>query len=122
MTRATRTPAHGVTLSDAAWVWGYVGLATYVGWVSGLLFGLRAAVVAILSQALIRVGKRTLRGPPLMAVVAVSFIATAFLHVVFPVAISVVAALLVLRFKVGTLKVLGICAVLGAVVVLAGLR
>lgn len=101
MTPATRRPAHGVTLGDAARVWGYVGLATYVGWVSGLLFGLQAAVVAIVSQALIRVGKRTLRGPPLMAVVA---------------------ALLVLRFKVGTLRVLGICAVLGAVVVLAGLR
>ena len=32
-----------------------------VQWVAGLLFGLQAAVVAIVVQALIRVGRRTLR-------------------------------------------------------------
>ena len=39
-----------------------------VGWVAGALFGLQAAVVAIVVQAVIRVGRRTLHSPFLRAV------------------------------------------------------
>lgn len=55
-----------------------------VPWVRGLLFGLQAAVVAIILQALIRIGRRTLRSTFLLAIAALSFVAVAFLSVPFP--------------------------------------
>jgi chromate transporter len=55
-----------------------------VAWVEGLLFGLQAAVVAIVIEAVIRIGKRTLRSPALLAVAALSFLAIAFLKIPFP--------------------------------------
>jgi chromate transporter len=58
-----------------------------IGWVAGALFGLQAAVVAIVVQALIRVGRRTLHGPFLVAVAAVAFAALYVFGVAFPVVI-----------------------------------
>ncbi len=55
-----------------------------VTWVAGLLFGLQAAVVAIVIEAVIRIGKRTLRSPALLSIAALSFVAIAFLKVPFP--------------------------------------
>ncbi len=55
-----------------------------VTWVEGLLFGLQAAVVAIVIEAVIRIGKRTLRSRALQAIAAISFFAIAFLKVPFP--------------------------------------
>ena len=56
-----------------------------VTWVSGLLFGLQAAVVAIVVDAVVRIGRRTLRGPVLRVVAALSFLAIFLLGVPFPV-------------------------------------
>lgn len=53
-------------------------------WVEGLLFGLQAAVVAIVVEAVIRIGQRTLRSGALQAIAAVSFVAIAFGHIPFP--------------------------------------
>lgn len=64
-----------------------------VTWVEGLMFGLQAAVVAIVIQALFRIGRRTLRSGALIAVAALSFMSIAFLQVPFP--IVVIAAALV---------------------------
>ena len=58
-----------------------------VGWVAGLLFGLQAAVVAIVVQALIRVAGRTLHTPFLRIVAAVAFVALFFFAVPFPIVI-----------------------------------
>ncbi len=55
-----------------------------VTWVEGLLFGLQAAVVAIVVEAVIRIGKRTLRSHALQAIAAGSFLAIAFLKMPFP--------------------------------------
>lgn len=55
-----------------------------VTWVEGLLFGLQAAVVAIVIEAVIRIGRRTLRSRALQLVAAVSFIAIALFKVPFP--------------------------------------
>ena len=63
-----------------------------VTWVEGLLFGLQAAVVAIVIEAVIRIGKRTLRSRALQVTAAVSFVAIAFGHIPFPY-IVIVAAL-----------------------------
>ncbi|MHB1163611.1 MAG: chromate efflux transporter [Candidatus Nanopelagicales bacterium] len=57
--------------------------------VSGLLFGLQAAVVAIVAQAAVRIGRRTLRSPALVLLAAGSFLAIALLNVPFPAIIAV---------------------------------
>jgi chromate transporter len=63
-----------------------------VGWVAGLLFGIQAAVVAIVAEAVIRIGRRTLRSTALRALAAASFVAIFAFAVPFPV-IVVAAAL-----------------------------
>ena len=55
-----------------------------IAWVAGLLFGLQAAVVVIVLEAVIRIGKRTLRTRALQITAATSFFAIAVLGVPFP--------------------------------------
>lgn len=55
-----------------------------VTWVRGLLFGLQAAVIALIVEALIRIGKRTLRSRALVVIATLSFVAVAFFSVPFP--------------------------------------
>jgi len=55
-----------------------------VTWVQGLLFGLQAAVVAIVIEAVIRIGRRTLRSPALLVIAGLSFLCIALLKVPFP--------------------------------------
>jgi chromate transporter len=56
-----------------------------VTWIGGLLFGLQAAVVAIVIEAVVRVGRRTLRTTALRLLAAASFLAIFLLHVPFPI-------------------------------------
>ncbi len=55
-----------------------------VGWVSALFFGLKAAVLAIVLQAVVRVGRRALRGNAMVAIAAAAFVAIFALGVPFP--------------------------------------
>ena len=64
-----------------------------LGFVAALFFGLKAAVLAIVLQAVVRVGKRALKNPPLRALAAASFLAIFALHLPFPL-IVVLAALI----------------------------
>jgi chromate transporter len=59
-----------------------------ITWVSGLLFGLQAAVVAIVAEAVQRIGRRTLRTRALQAVAIASFVAIFFLQVAFPLIVA----------------------------------
>lgn len=52
--------------------------------VTGLLFGLKAAILAIVVDAVIRIGRRALRHPALVAIAAAAFLAIFALHVPFP--------------------------------------
>ena len=52
--------------------------------VAGLFFGLKAAVLAVVVQAVIRIGSRALRNNVMVAIAAVAFIAIFFLHMPFP--------------------------------------
>ena len=67
--------------------WVYVAFGS-VTWVAGLLYGIKSAVVALVLQAVHRIGSKTLKKPtvaPLLWVVAaMSFIAVAILNVPFP--------------------------------------
>ena len=52
--------------------------------VAGVLSGLKAAVVALVLQAMLKIGRRALRGPLHMALAIGAFVALQFLHVPFP--------------------------------------
>jgi chromate transporter len=58
-----------------------------VGFVEALFFGLKAAVLAIVIQAVVRVGKRALRTRIMIALAAIAFIAIFFFNVPFPIII-----------------------------------
>jgi len=58
-----------------------------VGFIEALFFGLKAAVLAIVIQAVVRLGKRALRNRVMMALAAIAFIAIFFFDVPFPVII-----------------------------------
>lgn len=64
-----------------------------VTWIAGLLFGIQTAVIAIVVQAVIRVGRRSLRTPLLASLAVAAFVALALFGVRFP--YVVIAALLI---------------------------
>ncbi len=59
-------------------------LLGHVPAIEGLFFGLKAAVLAIVVQAVVRVGSRALKNNVLRAMAAVAFVAIFFLKVPFP--------------------------------------
>ncbi len=61
----------------------YAGLG-HMGSVAALFFGLKAAVLAVVLQAVIRVGSRALRNRAMVGVATAAFIAIFFLGVPFP--------------------------------------
>jgi chromate transporter len=58
-----------------------------VSFVEALFFGLKAAVLAIVIQAVVRVGKRALRNRIMIGLAAVAFIAIFFFNMPFPIII-----------------------------------
>ncbi len=58
-----------------------------VWYVEALFFGLKAAVLAIVIQALVRVSKRALRNNVMLALAAIAFVAIFFFAVPFPIII-----------------------------------
>ncbi len=70
-----------LAIMTLSWIYALYG---NVGFVAGLFFGLKAAVLAIVLQAVIRIGKRALKGPVMIGLAAVAFVAIFFLDVPFP--------------------------------------
>ena len=70
-----------MALSYVYALWGQVPVVT------ALLFGLKAAVLAIVIEAVIRIGKRALKSRALIALAAAAFIGIFFFAVPFPVII-----------------------------------
>ena len=67
-----------MALSVVYVLWGGVGV------VAGLFFGLKAAVLAIVVQAVIRIGQKALTSPARLVVAGLSFAAIAVLNAPFP--------------------------------------
>ena len=63
--------------------WLYVSLGN-VPTVSAFFYGLKPAVVAIVAEAVIRIGKKSLRNATLVMLAALSFIGIYFLNIPFP--------------------------------------
>ncbi|MCJ9751799.1 chromate efflux transporter [Neorhizobium sp. BETTINA12A] len=55
-----------------------------VGVVAGLFFGLKAAVLAVVVQAVFRIGSRALKNNAMVTIAAAAFVSIFFLHVPFP--------------------------------------
>jgi chromate transporter len=68
----------------------YVAYGT-VSWISGLLSGLQAAVVALVLQAIVRIGRRALRTRLHAALAVASFVALQFAQVPFPLVLLLAA-------------------------------
>ena len=67
--------------------------------VTGLLFGLKAAILAIVVDAVLRIGRRALRHPALVGIAAAAFAAIFALHVPFPWIVLGAAALGALGYR-----------------------
>ena len=70
--------------------------------VQGLLFGLKAAVLAVVLEALIKVSKRALKDWTMVALAGAAFIAIAFLKLPFPLIIAAAALIGILLRKTGS--------------------
>src|SRR5258708_6446263 len=73
----------------------------HVGMVEALFFGLKAAVLAIVIQAVVRVGKRALRNRVMIAVAASAFIAIFFFSISFPIIIITAGVIGYVGAKIG---------------------
>ncbi|HEY7875269.1 MAG TPA: chromate efflux transporter [Actinomycetota bacterium] len=69
-----------------------------ISWVEAIFYGLRAAVIAIVLAAVIRVGSKALKSPVAVAIAAGAFVAIFVVKVPFPIIIAVAA---VIGFVVG---------------------
>lgn len=79
-------------LAVMALSWVYV-LAGGVGWIAGVFFGLKAAVIALVAEALVRIGRRALKGPQAWAIAGAAFLALFFFGVPFPLVVLAAAGI-----------------------------
>lgn len=77
-----------VTIMILSWIYAAYG---NVGVVQALFFGLKAAVLAIVLEAVVRVGKRALKNNIMLGIATAAFIAIFFFHAPFPLIILVAA-------------------------------
>ncbi len=70
-----------VAIMGLSWVYALYGK---VGFVSALFFGLKAAVLAIVLEAVVRIGRRALKNRVLIGLAAAAFAAIFFLDAPFP--------------------------------------
>ena len=73
-----------VAIMALSWIYALYGK---VGIVSALFFGLKAAVLAVVLEAVVRIGKRALKNNVMVAIAAAAFVAIFFMKVPFPIII-----------------------------------
>jgi chromate transporter len=78
-------------------------LGSGVGIIDGLFFGIKAAVLAIVAQAVIKLSKRALKTQSFVGLAVVAFAAFAFINISFPVVI-LAAALIGILLTIGAAK------------------
>jgi chromate transporter len=77
-----------ISIMVLSWIYGAYGT---VGIVQALFFGLKAAVLAVVLEAVIRIGKRSLKNNVMLALAAAAFVAIFFFGVPFPLIILAAA-------------------------------
>ena len=74
-----------VAIMGLSWI--YVAFGN-VGLVGGLFFGLKAAVLAVVLHAVVRIGRRAVRNPAMVTLAGTAFIGIFVLHVPFPILVA----------------------------------
>ncbi|MES0172526.1 chromate efflux transporter [Mesorhizobium sp. M0006] len=87
-----------IAIMVLSWIYAIFG---NVGAVQALFFGLKAAVLAIVLEAVLRIGRRALRNNVMVGLAAAAFIALFFFHAPFPLVILVAAAIGYVGGKMG---------------------
>src|SRR3954453_17664758 len=59
-----------------------------ISWIDGALFGIKAAVLVIVIEALLRIGRRALKAPLLYGLAAAAFVGIFFLNAPFPLIVA----------------------------------
>src|SRR6476469_1403159 len=62
-----------------------------VAWIDGALFGIKAAVLVIVVEALLRIGRRALKTPLLYGLAGAAFLGIFFLNAPFPLIVAIAA-------------------------------
>src|ERR1041384_8560083 len=62
-----------------------------ISWIDGALFGIKAAVLVIVLEALLRIGKRALKTPLLYGLAGAAFLGIFFLNAPFPLIVAIAA-------------------------------
>lgn len=93
-------------LAIMALSWIYAAFGN-LGAVQALFFGLKAAVLAIVLEAVLRVGRRALRNLVMAALAATAFVAIFFFAVPFPLIIAIAAAVGFMGGRLGRAAFLG---------------
>jgi chromate transporter len=70
-----------VAIMALSWIYALYGK---VGFVAALFFGLKAAVLAVVLEAVVRIGKKALKNNVMIAIAAAAFVAIFFFDVPFP--------------------------------------
>jgi chromate transporter len=79
-----------VSIMALSWIYAAYGNVSFI---EALFFGLKAAVLAIVIQAVVRVGKRALRNRVMIGLAAAAFVAIFFFNIPFPVIIIAAGAI-----------------------------
>jgi chromate transporter len=77
-----------LSLGVLSWIYATFG---EVGSVQGFFFGLKAAVLAVVLEAVLRVGRRALRSTAMLIIAALAFVAIFFFGVSFPIVVALAA-------------------------------
>ena len=88
-----------VSIMALSWIYALYG---HVAFVAGLFFGLKSAVLAIVVQAVIKLGRRALTNPALQAFAAAGFVALFFFSAPFPLLIVAAGAIGYLGGRAGS--------------------
>src|SRR6185369_98611 len=78
-----------IALGILSWIYAAFG---EIGPVQALFFGLKSAVLAVVMEAIVRVGRRALKTRAHVATAAIAFLAIFFFGVPFPLVILIAAA------------------------------
>ncbi|WP_376706331.1 chromate efflux transporter (plasmid) [Mesorhizobium sp. ISC25] len=87
-----------IAIMVLSWIYAIFG---NVGAVQALFFGLKAAVLAIVLEAVLRIGRRALRNNVMVGLAAAAFLALFFFHAPFPLVILVAAVIGYVGGKMG---------------------
>ncbi len=64
-----------------------------IGWVSGLFFGISAAVIAVVASAVLRIGRRVIKNKIMFGISAASFLAIFVFELPFPLIVAIAGAI-----------------------------